>query len=196
VAVNQMQAKGVEVIFVKDNQVGSGLFSQQADKQAYHPLYLATDHSFMTNDGSAQFFSPGSRMIGLTAYRTGEVRQKVPEPATDAACRARFNAHSSIGPAGYTPSGADVYAQQACGHLNLFQAAATAVGPVLTRAAFMAVLDKLGAFHIPAASDGTFAPGKRDGSDYIRPLQFQGSCSDGSGKPCWMPTGGFIRSQY
>jgi hypothetical protein len=188
VAAQQMQAHGVDTVFLlTDFIIGSG-FVQAADKSAYHPLYLASDFESMTNDTAVQSMPSSFQAIGVTASRIGEWRVGLPEPAVDAACRQIYAAATGANPqrSENAYGGMDL----ACGLVDLIVRGTTSAGPDLTRDKFVAGVQQIGSIDFPFFGGFSYQTGKFDGGDAVRTLQFDNSCM------CWLPQGDFVAPKY
>jgi hypothetical protein len=188
VEAHQMQAHGVDTVFLlTDFIIGSG-FVQAADKGAYHPLYLASDFESMTNDTALSSMPSSFQAVGVTASRIGEWRVGLPEPAVDAACRQVYSAATGQNPqrSENAYGGMDL----ACGEVDLLVRATTTAGPDLTRDKFVNGLEQIGSIDYPFFGGFSYGPGKFDGGDAIRTLAYDDSCK------CWMPQGDFVPPRY
>ena len=188
VAVQQMQAHGVDTVMLLTDFITGTEFVQSADKSAYRPLYITSDFESETNDTSVQAMPSSFQSVGVTASRVGEWRTGIPEPAVDAACRKIFTAASGSTPA----RGDNAYAAMAvsCGVVDIFARGARAAGTTLTRAAYVAGLQQIGAVGYPYFGGFSYRPGKRDGTDPIRLITYKSSCT------CWVPAGNFLAPKY
>jgi hypothetical protein len=163
-------------------------FVQAADKTAYRPLYITSDFESETNDTSVQAMPTSFQAVGVTASRVGEWRVGLPEPAVDASCRQIYTAAT-----GSTPQRSDnAYAAAllSCGLVDVFVRAARGAGPVLTRAAYVGALQQIGSIAYPYYGGFSYRPGKRDGTDAVRPIVYRQSCT------CWVPVGNFVPPRF
>jgi hypothetical protein len=188
VAVQQMQAHGVDTVMLLTDLITGTEFVQSADKGAYRPLYITSDFESETNDISVQAMPASFRAVGVTASRVGEWRAGIPEPAVDGACRKIYTAATGANPA----RGDNVYAAMdvSCGVVDVFARGARAAGPVLTRAGYVAALQQIGSIGYPYFGGFSYRPGKRDGTDPIRLITYRPSCT------CWLPAGNFVPPRY
>lgn len=188
VAVQQMQAHGVDAVFLLPDFIIGTEFVQSADKAAYAPLYYASDFESETNDTSVQSMPSTFQAVGVTVNRTGEWRVNMPEPAVDAGCRKTYAAAT-----GTNPQRSDnVYAAVglACGLIDVLARGARAGTAQLTRVKFIAGLQSIGSIGFPYFGSFSFRPAKYDGADAIRILKYDSTCK------CWLPQGPFVDPRY
>jgi hypothetical protein len=188
VAVHEMQAHGVDTLMLLTDFITGTEFVQAADKTAYRPLYITSDFESETNDTSVQAMPTSFQAVGVTASRVGEWRVGLPEPAVDASCRQIYTAAT-----GSTPQRSDnAYAAAllSCGLVDVFARAARGAGPVLTRAAYVGALQQIGSIAYPYYGGFSYRPGKRDGTDAVRPIVYRQSCT------CWVPVGNFVPPRF
>jgi ABC-type branched-subunit amino acid transport system substrate-binding protein len=188
IEVQQMQAHGVDTVFLLPDFIISSGFAQSADKRAYRPQYLMSDFESMTNDTSVQAMPNGFEGLGVTVNRTGEWRVGMPEPSLDAACRKTWAKATGNDP----PRSDNTYGAVglACGLVNLVTRAARAAGPTLTRPKYVSGLQGLGSIDFPFFGSFSFHAGKQDGADAIRLIKYDGGCK------CWLPQGAFQPPRY
>lgn len=194
VAVQQMRANQVDTVMLLTDFIIGTEFVQAADRSGYNPQYFVSDFESMTND-IAVFAMPESfRAVGITSLRTGEWRVNMPEPAVDAACRQTYARASGIDP----KRSEDAYggALHACGMVDVFVRGALAAGPELTRDRWVAGVQQIGAIEYPFFGGMSYGPGKVDGADAIRTVEFEPACpvdeSGGGGtERCWVPVSDF-----
>jgi hypothetical protein len=180
----QMQAAGVDVVFLDANLLYSGYFIQRSDQQGFHPLYTTSDFEQLVQDGVTNPFPQGfDGAIGVTVLRTGEQRLGQPEPAFDRRCREIYQAAS-----GTKYQRGDLQYETTAGICSVVDITAKALavaGPAPTRAAFMTAAESLKNFELGYSDRGTFAPGKHDAPQSIRLARWSFDCK------CWKPTGPF-----
>ena len=199
VAVQQMRANGVDAVMLLMDFITATEFVQTADRSGYTPDYFVSDFGAMTNDIVLSAMPASFRAVGITTMRTGEWRAEFPEPEIDAACQKIYAAST-----GDDVSRSDnnyAGSLQACGMIDLFLQAAVRAGPKLTRDAWVASMQRVGAIAYPNFGGVSFTAGKFDGADPIRMLVFEASCAPPSGqgggsRPCWMPAGAFRPPHY
>jgi hypothetical protein len=78
----------------------------------------------------------------------------------------------------------------ACGLVDLIVRGTTPAGPDLTRDKFVSSVQQVGSIEFPFFGGFSYQPGKFDGGDAVRTLEFQPSCM------CWMPQGDFVAPRY
>jgi hypothetical protein len=188
VATQQMQAHGVDTVFLLTDFIIGSEFVQSADKGAYRPLYLASDFESMTNDTAVQSMPTSFQAVGVTASRIGEWRVGMPEPAVDAACRKIYAAATGTDPqrSQNEYGGMDL----GCGLVDLLVRGTTGAGPELTRAKYVDSLQQIGSIDFPFFGGFSYRPGKFDGGDPVRMLGYDSACT------CWMPQGDFVEPRY
>lgn len=77
--------------------------------------------------------------------------------------------------------------RRACQHLRLFELVATAAGPELTNASFLAAAEGLGEFTLPGVERASLGPGKYDANDTSTIVEWDASLFAGEGG--WSPIG-------
>lgn len=180
----QMQAAGVNLVFLDANLLYSGYFIQRSDQQGFHPQYTTSDFEQLAQDGVTNPFPQGfDGAIGVTVLRTGEQRVGQPEPAFDRRCRDIYQAASGAkyqrGDLQYeTTSGI-------CSVVDIAAKALAAAGAVPTRAGFMTAAESLKNFELAYSDRGSFAAGKHDAPQSIRIARWRFDCK------CWKPAGAF-----
>jgi ABC-type branched-subunit amino acid transport system substrate-binding protein len=184
IEVQRMRAAGVDVLLPVSGLIVATVFAQEADAQRYRPTYYLSDFaSGATDVYAAAMPASFEGAIGYTAFRTGEARAGLPEPAGDAACRQTYE--RSAGKPLDPKILAYYYTVSYCGILRLFEQAMTRAGPNPTRAGFTAALQSIGSFQLAFGSTGSFGPGKPDAPDAVRRVTWRKSCT------CWLPIDGF-----
>jgi len=188
VAVQQMQAHGVDaVMYFADLIIGTE-FVQSADKSAYHPEYFGSDFEAMTNDTSVQAMPASFQAVAVTTTRVGEWRVGIAEPAVDASCRETYAKAT-----GNDPKRSDLAyggVLVACGLVDLLARGTQGAGADLTRAKYVASLQQIGSVAFPYFGGFSFRPGKFGGGDPVRTVVYHQSCT------CWMPIGSFAGPKY
>jgi hypothetical protein len=198
VEVNQMKAKGVDVVLLVANALVDGLVAQNANLQRFTPRWLTSDFNAGTDDLVASLFPANTDAVGLTATRAGEFRAGRAEPAYDASCAKRYNARTKGKPVHRARTTADNpyrYALYACTSFDVFESAAKAAGAVLTRDGWMGAVQRLGPLPLGFGADGTFGRNKTDAADYVRTVTFRPSCAPDNAN-CWMPASDFARTKF
>jgi len=181
--VRQMQAAGVQAIFLATNNVFSTNFAQQADAQGFRPMYLGSDFDHSDDDLYVQGMPGGFQGVAITTMRLGEQRIGAPEPPADAACRQLYE--SKTGKSVQRGQTAYTTTMFVCDVLDVFSSAVQRAGPGLTRRKLSAGLAGAGAFSMPFSAGASFGPTKFDAPDASRTMQYNGGCH------CWMPSGNF-----
>jgi hypothetical protein len=183
-----MSAHGVDTVMLLTDFIIGSEFVQAADKSAYRPLYLASDFESMTNDTAVQSMPASFQAVGVTASRIGEWRVGIAEPAVDAACRQIYSAATGTDP--QRSENAYGAMDLACGLVDLVVRGTTGAGPDLTRDKYADSLQHMGSIEFPFFGGFSFRPGKYDGGDPIRTLNYDAGCT------CWIPQGDFVAPRY
>lgn len=188
--VQRMQAAGVDTIFFAVYFVYATTWVQQASNRQYFPQYLQSDFANGTSDGAATRSMPSSYhgTIAVTSTRVGEHRVGRPTDPDSQACIDRWN--TITGTPVEPQSGDEAIMLGACGSVDTFAAAGRAAGANLTRERLRDGFTGLGEVRFPLLAPFTWRPGKTDGGDRIRLVQwhfeFQGEeCK------CWIPVDEF-----
>ena len=189
VEVQQMRSRGAEAVLLPAFSTYASQFVSAADRQGWHPKWYASDFSNMSSQAiAANMPDSFEGSLASTVSRTGEESAGRTEPQVDAACRALYEKATGeslprMKDGEYNNTyGTTLYN---CGMISLFERAAKAAGPNLTREAFSAALQRLGAVSLPRFGGGSFAPGKFDASDLVRTLRWHADCT------CWKPADEF-----
>jgi hypothetical protein len=188
VAAQTMRRHGVDAVMLLTDFITGSEFAQSADRSAYTPEYFMSDFESETNDTAVSAMPSSFRAVGVTTMRTGEWRVGLPEPAVDAACRQVYE--SATGSKLQRSDNAYAATLEACDLVDLLVRGMRGSGPTLTRAGFSAGMQQIGTLAMPYLGGGSFRPGKFDGADLIRTLNYQQSCT------CWMPVGSFVPPRY
>lgn len=191
VEANEMRRKGVDLVLLLSNQLASQQFAQYADGQQYFPGYAVTDFASMASDGgNANMPDSYDGTVAITSMRFNEDLVGLPEHPAIESCRRIVE--PKLGRK--VPPGDDAYyvMNQQCGISRIFELAAKAVGPNLTRPGFGAAAQTLGS--VPEADTfvggGTFGRGKFGYSDYLRTMRWEYACK------CWKPVSNFARAKF
>ncbi|HUC04709.1 MAG TPA: hypothetical protein VL961_04870, partial [Acidimicrobiales bacterium] len=189
VAIQQMQADGVNLVLPVASLVAADLFAQEADSDGYTPQYILSDVNGGAQDNYSEYM-PASfdGNIAYTSLNTGDYQAGVPETAFDTQCAQTYTAET-----GKTLSQTDSEyesAVTACGILNLFVEGATNAGPDLTRGGLSQGLLKIGQFPYPFGTTGSFGPGKYDAPEYTHKVVWRYSCK------CYLPDGPWYPNTY
>lgn len=189
-AVRQMQAAGVDVVFLAINLVAATNFAQTADAQGYRPLYLTNDANASTTEIYLTGMPDSFEAIGITTFRTGEARIGRPEPAYDRGCREQFERSSGLSADRNDPDSPYGIAMNACNLVRILAAGMRGAGPTLTRAGTSESLRSLEPFDMAFTPAGSFGTTKFDAPDFIRTARSVMSCR------CWEPVDEYRRSQF
>lgn len=186
VTVNQFKDDGINTVIVLAGLLTATQFVQQAESQGYRPAYHLTDWANNNNDVAVQNMPQSlDGTLGVTfIWGNGNKQPYGKETAEMARCRSLHDKYSGrrLAARGTAEYGATT---QACDSILVFERAAKATGPQLTRDRIAAVVPTLGAFPVANFGAGSFR-GRSDFSEQLRYHQFRSSCS------CWVPSGGFF----
>jgi ABC-type branched-subunit amino acid transport system substrate-binding protein len=179
VAVQKMKAAGVDDVMIATPFIGVVQFTTFAAGQKYYPQYLVSDLGALAADGlirgadksfdGAIGFTSGAMPVGDTG-----------ESASEATCREDYNEEAD---GKDLAAGEESAITPICAAVDMFVAAAQAAGSDLTRASFVDAMQNLGDTEFPGVLPGSFAPGKTDFSDGLRPIRYSNSCH------CYSPAG-------
>jgi ABC-type branched-subunit amino acid transport system substrate-binding protein len=183
VQVQQMQAHGVNAVFLAANLVYSGTFVQNAENQGYRPQYFTSDLSQMAEDGNTSRMSQSfDGAIGVSVLRTGEDKVNIPEPAYDAQCRQTYEAPGAKNPRGQLAYNTTM---AMCSVVEMLTRGAAAAGSSLNARTLVAGLETLSDFPMAFEAAGSLGPGKHDAPVAVRTLRWHYDCL------CYHPTGDF-----
>lgn len=187
VTVSQFQRDGIDTVFVLAAVTTATAFVQQAEQQGYRPAYHMTDWANNNNDFAAQNMPASFDGTIATTHILGHGNKQPfgPENASAARCREIHDKRSGrrLAARGTAEYGATM---QGCDAALVFEKAAQAAGPNLTRSSVSAAVPSLGSFPVANFGPGRYAPGKQDFSEQVRFHVYRSSCS------CWQPSGGFF----
>lgn len=187
--VQRMQAAGVDTIFFAAYFVYTTTWVQQASNRQYFPQYLQSDFANGTADGATDQMPPSyDGTIGVTSTRVGEHRVGRAATPEVTACLDRWKALTG---APLEPqSGDEAIMFGACGSVDTFAAAARTAGAELTRTRLRDGFTSLGQIAFPQLAPFSWRPGKTDGGDQIRLVQWHQDF-DGQECRCWVPVDEF-----
>jgi hypothetical protein len=188
VEVQRMRGAGVDLVLLPVNFLYATQFAQAAAGQAFRPRYAVSDHQGLYSDELVRNMpNDFDGAVSFTSYRVNEKAAGIPEPVVERDCRDRYNKRAGGADYGY---GDSTPLQRACGQLGIFEAAAKAAGPQLTRDRFVAALGGLGRVPLPQVVGGSFGPGKTDYADDLRPMTWSVGCR------CWKVAGSPVRGRF
>ena len=180
-AVHQMQAAGVDAVFLNTNVLTSTQFVNAAEAQVYRPQWLTSEwYGLSTDFGAQEMPAAFDGAMAFVAERDGEYNTAGrTEPAVDKNCRETMK--TANGENYDLKSNQNAVIVQTCGVVRLFAQIARA-GSALTRDAFAVALQHLGRADPPRVAPGFFAPGRYDAASQIRTKTWAVSCT------CWKVT--------
>jgi len=173
VAVQQFRAAGVDTVMLFTDFVTALQFVQNADNQNWKPQYLTSDFGTLSSDGLVKNMSSGFDGAIAVTGAISEPPVVQPEPAVDRQCRSEYNNGTSGKDFAW---GEESPIYPICMMMRIVMRGLTGAGPTLTRAGMVDTIQHLGALELPSYGQGSFAPGKTDFGDQIRPLVWHYSC--------------------
>jgi hypothetical protein len=178
VAVSNFKAAGVDFIIMASNIILAGPFAQSAERSNYRPEFAISDFNRQINDQMAQYYPDSfDGTVALSVSRFPEYREGAPFAPADQRCLDRVH---PVDPKVLPPTAsAFEVAMFECAMFDMFVAAATAAGPDLSQASFLAAADQLGPIQVAGSLDGTIGPGKHHANDQEREVAWRLSCK------CW-----------
>lgn len=187
--IQRMQAAGVDTIFFAAYFVYVTTWVQQSANRGYYPQYTQSDFANGTSDGgTSQMPESYDGTIGVTSTRGGEKylgRELAPVAQR---CLDRWKQLTGTP---LEPGSADeTIMLGSCGSVDTFAAAAGAAGPELTRPGLVNGYASLGEIRFPNLAPFTWAPGKLDGGDQVRFVQWHYRFN-GEVCRCWVPVDDF-----
>ena len=188
VEVQQMRAKGVEFVILLSGTLNSQAVTQAADSQGWRPGWAGSDWGTMNGDSTMK--NAGATFDGawgVTSTRNYEFRGNVPQPPAARQCQATYEKGTGrkLAPRGEAENSLTMHF---CDMVRIFEAGAKGAGPQLTRARFSGATQNLGPWAFASAGNGSFRPGKFDGTDEVRFQRWRVSCR------CWTYVDAFHRS--
>jgi ABC-type branched-subunit amino acid transport system substrate-binding protein len=189
IAVNQFRNARVDAVLLATNSLYATQFVQQGESQGFRPGYYTSDWWGGYSDTYAQNM-PGAYdgAIAITTTRNGEVRAGTPEAREDADCRETWE--QATGKKLDRSTIAYNSTLRACALTRLVARGAAAAGADLTRDRFSAGMQGLGEVPLPTFHGGSFAQGKFDAADFVRPLRWRADCT------CHVPAGEPRRAEH
>jgi hypothetical protein len=178
IAISNLKAAGVNFVIIASNVILAGPFVQAANRAGFNPAYALSDFNNEINDQVASYYPPAFQgTVGLSTHRFPEYRDGGPFTSADQGCLKIIHpADPKVLP---STNAAFEEAMGGCAIFNVLVGGLRGAGAALTQASFLAALDNLGRFGIPATQDGSFTATKHDAVDYEQPVSWQKSCQ------CW-----------
>jgi ABC-type branched-subunit amino acid transport system substrate-binding protein len=188
-AVHQLQAAGVDVLFANTNVLTSTQFVNAAAGQVYRPQYITSDwYGLGTDFGAQEMPASFDGALAFVAERDGEYNSPGrAEPAIDKNCRETVQ--KANGENYDLKSNQNAVIVQTCGVVRLFAQIARATVSNLTRDGFAAAMQRLGRVDPPRMAPGFFAPGRYDAASQVRSKTWSVGCT------CWKITEEFHDSR-
>jgi len=178
IEVQRMRQAGVDLVLLPTNFYTARTWVENAASQGWTPEYSVSEIGQLTSDALVENMPEafdGSIAIVNATGGLGQrsVRAGEPERPENRTCRELYNSASDGHDFEY---GEENPIGSACPIVQIFERAAVAAGPNLTRDGFVAAIQSLGAFALPTFPGGHFAPGKTDYNDTIQPIRWTASC--------------------
>jgi len=188
-AVHQLQAAGVDVLFANTNVLTSTQFVNAAAGQVYRPQYITSDwYGLGTDFGAQEMPASFDGALAFVAERDGEYNTPGrAEPAVDKNCRETVQ--KANGDNFDLKSNQNAVIVQTCGVVRLFAQIARATLSNLTRDGFAMAMQRLGRVDPPRMAPGYFASGRYDAASQIRSKTWSVGCT------CWKITEEFHDSR-
>ena len=175
VVVQQFIDADVDLVLLLGSTFG---FAGVAEEQGYRPEYISTGFSGLINELAARNMPPGQYggSLGVTVSRAD---QGVPISPEVQQCFDDYEATTGerLDPAATTFL--EVNLRQECHMGEVLIRALEAAGPDLTPESFVAALETLVGVEGAQFAPITFGPGKHDGVDGVRTIEWDADC------PCW-----------
>ena len=189
VEVQKMKAAGVQQVMLNTEFLTAINFMQQAEQQNYFPQYLTSEHGALASNGLIRKGPQRSKenVIGVTAQTVLSPVGRV-EPPHEKVCRENYNKDNPS--AHQFAYGDEGPYNVACMAVEVFRRGAVPAGPELTRAGYVAALQKAGRGELPVTLAGSFAPGKTDFADSVWPVRYKVACE------CYELAGPLTRARY
>lgn len=187
----QMKDRGVDLVILAAPFEITTSFVTQAEAQGFTPRYAVTDTGGATENLTTQNMPAAfDGTIGVTMRRAHEWRlPDWEEPEVDRACRETFEQRTGE-TIGLAQDDRRLMVQMICSIIQRFETAGNAAGDGLTRDSLQEAIAGIGEVDLPFTGGGSFGPGKLDGADYVRTLEWEFDCK------CWNITSDFARSEY
>jgi ABC-type branched-subunit amino acid transport system substrate-binding protein len=182
-AISNFMAKGVDFVIIAANVILAGPFVQAAERAGYHPGFGLSDFNNEINDQVADYYPDSfDGTVGLSTHRFSEYRAGAPFAPADQSCLDRVHkVDPKVLP---TTNSAFEVSMGECAMFDAWVRGLQGAGPNLTRATWVAAMERSGSFGISSTQDGSFGPGKHDAVDYEREVAWRKSCT------CWQIVGG------
>ena len=188
IAVQKFRSAGVNLAIILDAGIG---FLEQAEVQSYHPKYIQSDFNGGTSDtGTATYPSDAYQgTLAMTTVRRGEPAAGIPLSPQEEACVTNYERYSGKKISRPGPKGHElaqwVFVVLACDESNVLLHALQNAGRNLTQATFVAGLQGIHNLPLIRYPNVTWGPGKFQGVDSQRTLQWTSDCT------CWRAQGQF-----
>jgi hypothetical protein len=188
VAVQQFRTKGVDLAILLTSKMG---FLQQAQAQNYKPTFIESDAEYGTSDTTTSTYPADEweNTFGMTSRRVGESAAGEPLSAEQEACVANYERETGEkiarpGRAGHE-SAVFSYILMGCDEGNVLLRGLMAAGAGLTAQGFVGGVEGIRGLPLLRYPSVSYGPGKHDGVDLQRTVQWRKSCT------CWVAAGQF-----
>ena len=188
VAVQQFRSKGVDLAILFTSKMG---FLQQAQAQGYKPTFIDSDEEFGTSDTATSTYPAAewAGTFGMVGRRVGEPAAGQPLSPQQEACVANYERYSGQKVARPGHSGHEsaeyAYIESDCDEATVLITALRTAGSTLTPQSFVAGAETMKGVPMLRYPSVTYGPGKHDGVDSQRTVQWRQSCT------CWVAMGQF-----
>ena len=176
-AVLQHKGDNVTHVFLATANANSENYSRIAANQAFRPVYGIGDYGEgVTPSGASNWDASFDGAMGITSTHTGETFSGM----TNAKVKACDQIMKRHGVNGFTSEAKDLALLAFCDLYDFFRATINNAGSNPVRTGFGPAISGIGEFVTAYAGDGNFTtPGKVNGNDFQRAIQFHTDCG------CW-----------
>jgi hypothetical protein len=190
---------GVDLVMPDLDFLRTFLFLQASTALGSSPHYTVSDLGQLTLSLATSFYPPSfGATRGISAY-TNDITaagRAAPSPSLQR-CLAIYQAGGlSLPASGISRLAEEVQVAQFCQELALVGHVGALAGPHLNRASFTAAFDRVTNWSDEAVLTGplSFGPGKFDGADSYRVLDWQSDC--GAGDSCYREVAPFAKGRW
>lgn len=190
---------GVDLVLPDLDFLRSYLFLQASTALGSSTRFSVSDLGQLTLSVSTSFYPPtfaGTR--GISAY-TNDITaagKAAPSPELQRCLDIYQAGGATLPPSGIGRLAEEVQVAQFCQELGLVAHVASLAGPHLNRASFTAAFDRVTGWSDRAVLTGplSFGPGKFDGADSYRVLEWKTDC--GAGDSCYAEAAPFTKGRW
>lgn len=191
VAVQRFRTDRVDVAILLVSAIAKTNFFNQAQLQAYEPLYLENDLAFSTTDTATGTYPADhfDQTPAFTGMRFGENNSGVPEPPEARWCRDAIAAQTGNQIPRKGRDAEYIASNQACDEIMVLLHGLEQAGPALSRSRFIAGVETIRDRRMGIHGNVTFERGRHDGVRTWRQIRWRASCR------CWNVDGS-LRSLF